>query len=78
MNKVHFTFLLGSLFFVNTFISLAQDKVTYTLQDIVARAKAQSTAALRAQTIKENRFWQFRLYQSNYNPQLRLDGYIPS
>src|SRR5690554_981185 len=78
MNKVHFTFLLGSLFFVNTFISLAQDKVTYTLQDIVARAKAQSTAALRAQTIKENRFWQYRLYQSDYNPQLRLEGTIPS
>jgi outer membrane protein TolC len=77
MNRMRFTFLLACLFFVNTFISYGQEKVTYTLQDVVARAKAQSTAALRAQTIKENRFWQFRLYQSNYNPQLRLEGTIP-
>lgn len=55
-----------------------QEKVNYTLQDIIARAKAQSTAALRTQTIRENRFWQYRLYLSNYNPQLRLTGTIPS
>src|SRR5690606_34617730 len=36
------------------------------------------TAALRAQTMKENRFWQYRMYLSDYNPQLRLRGIVPS
>lgn len=48
------------------------------MHDIVNRAKAQSTAALRAQTMKENRFWQYRMYLSDYNPQLRLRGIVPS
>jgi len=78
MNRYLLTFLLASLFFINTFNSYGQGKVRYTLQDIVQRAKAQSTAALRAQTIKENRFWQYRVFQSDFNPQLRLDGFIPS
>lgn len=55
-----------------------QEKVNFSLQDIVARAKSQSPAALRVQTMKENRFWQYRLFRSNYNPQLRLNGTLPS
>ena len=77
MNNKSLIFLVGMLFF-GWLEVYGQEKVNYTLQDIVARAKAQSTAALRAQTVKENRFWQYRLYQSNYNPQLRLNGTIPS
>ena len=78
MNRNFLTFLLASLFFINTFNSYGQEKVSYTLQEIVARAKAQSTAALRAQTNKENGFWRYRVYKSNFNPQLRLQGTIPS
>lgn len=77
MNKAPFVCLLISLLFLDATQSFGQEKVNYTLQDIVARAQAQSTAALRAQTQKENRFWQYRLFQSNYNPQLRLEGTIP-
>jgi len=57
--------------------SYAQERVTFTLEDMVARAKARSPASLRAQTRKENRYWNYRFYQSNYNPQLRLSGTIP-
>src|SRR5690554_1875870 len=78
MNRIPFVCMLISMFFFNGVKGYGQDKVNYTLQDIVTRAKAQSTAALRAQTVKENRFWQYRLYQSNYNPQLWLDGTVPS
>src|SRR5690554_136373 len=78
MNKTAFVCLWISMLFLNGVEVYGQEKINYTLQDIVARAKAQSTAALRAQTIKENRFWQYRLYQSDYNPQLRLEGTIPS
>jgi len=57
--------------------SFSQERITFTLEDMVARAKARSPAALRAQTRKENRYWNYRFYQSNYNPQLRLSGTIP-
>jgi len=77
MNNKSLIFLVNLVFF-GCLDVYGQEKVNYTLQDIVSRAKAQSTAALRAQTVKENRFWQYRLYQSNYNPQLRLTGTIPS
>ena len=40
-------------------------------------AKQQSTAAILAETIRENRYWQFRTYKSNYAPQLALDGILP-
>lgn len=58
--------------------SLAQEVVTYSLQDMVQRAKDRSPASLRAKTRRENRYWQYRLFRSNYNPQLRLNGTIPS
>jgi outer membrane protein TolC len=57
--------------------SYSQERVTFTLEEMVARAKARSPAALRAETRKENRYWNYRFYQSNYNPQLRLSGTIP-
>lgn len=47
---------------------------TFTLDEIVERAKEQSPAAKQAGTRKENRYWQYRYYKSNYNPQLRLEG----
>lgn len=47
------------------------------LEDIIERARSQSPAAKQAETRKENRFWQYRYYKSNYNPQLRLNGNIP-
>lgn len=71
-------FSIALFFCFYSFVTLGQDKVSFTLQDIVARAKAQSTAALRVQTIKENRFWQYRLFRSNYNPQLWLRGEVPN
>ncbi|MDF2157624.1 TolC family protein [Algoriphagus sp. CAU 1675] len=45
---------------------------------MVQRAKDRSPAALRALTLRENRYWQFRQYQSNYKPQLRINGTLPS
>ncbi|WP_245558478.1 TolC family protein [Fulvivirga imtechensis] len=48
-----------------------------TLEDIIERARAQSPSAKQAETRKENRYWQYRFYKSNYNPQLRLNGNLP-
>ncbi|MBS9525024.1 TolC family protein [Litoribacter alkaliphilus] len=55
----------------------AQETSVFSLEDIVARAKAQSPAALREETVRENRYWEYRLFRADYNPQLRLNGIFP-
>ncbi|MCA6075308.1 TolC family protein [Fulvivirga sedimenti] len=49
----------------------------FNLEEIIQRAKEQSPSAKQAETRRENRYWQYRLYRSNYNPQLRLNGQAP-
>ncbi|MCH7402458.1 TolC family protein [Belliella kenyensis] len=68
-------FIVG--FCLTDHMSMAQQRVEYSLVQVVDRAKAQSPAALRVETQRENRYWQYRLFRSNYNPQLRLGGTIP-
>ncbi|WP_373492886.1 TolC family protein [Aquiflexum sp.] len=73
---LHRSIIFGLLMLAPVF-GFAQEKLTYTLDELVLRAKSRSPAALRAETRQENRFWQYRLFRSNYNPQLRLAGTIP-
>jgi outer membrane protein len=47
------------------------------LQDYVTIALEQSPSTLQARTLKENKYWQWRTFKSNYRPQLSLDGYVP-
>lgn len=49
----------------------------YTLQEVIEIAKSNSLVSLQAQNRKENRFWQYRTYLSNYKPQLFLNGTLP-
>ena len=72
MNK---SAVLIALFLVNVSFGLAQQ--LYTLEDIIERAQLQSPSAKQAETRKENRYWQYRTYKANYNPQLRLSGDSP-
>ncbi len=53
-------------------------QLVYTLSDIILRAKSQSPSAKQAETRKENRYWQYRSYRANYNPQLSLFGTLPN
>lgn len=75
MNKLSWIVFAG-LFSVLCPDSFAQTKL-YTLQDVIELAKAQSPFSKRAETLKENRYWQYRFYRSNFNPQLRLSGNLP-
>ena len=75
-NKLVLSFPI--FFFLTYFTTFGQETVSFTLQDIIARAKSQSPASLQAETRRENRYWRYRLYQSDYNPQLRLSGTVPS
>jgi outer membrane protein TolC len=54
----------------------AQEKM-YSLKEVIDLAKAQSPFSKRAETLKETRYWEYRLYKSNFNPQLRLYGSLP-
>ena len=55
----------------------ANDTLKLTLQQVVEMAKGKSIAAKQAVTLKENKYWQWRTYKSNYQPQLSLNGILP-
>jgi outer membrane protein TolC len=76
MNRSRYIFFL--LVWV-AFVSVpAAAQHVFTLDDIIARSKGQSPASKQAETQRENRYWQYRYYKTNYNPQLRLEGSAPS
>ena len=58
-------------------IAQTGDTLTLTLQQIVEMAKEKSIASKQALTTKETRYWQYRTYRSNYQPQLALNGTLP-
>jgi hypothetical protein len=47
------------------------------LRQVVEMAKAKSIASKQATTLKETRFWEWKTYKSNYQPQLSLYGNLP-
>lgn len=53
------------------------DTLVLTLQQVVAMAKERSIAARQAATARETKYWQWRTYRSNYQPQLSLSGTLP-
>ena len=55
-----------------------QDAKQLTLQQVVDMAKNQSIAARQAATAKKTKYWEYRNFQSNYKPQLVLDGNLPA
>ncbi|HEY9486676.1 MAG TPA: TolC family protein [Chryseosolibacter sp.] len=68
-------FLCAAAFFFTG--NTVQAQQTFTLSDIIERAKMQSPSSKWAETRKENRFWAYRSFRTNYNPQLRLEGQLP-
>src|ERR1700761_6737833 len=60
-----------------TFGSVRQDSTILSLKQVVDLAKANSIAAKQAATTKETKYWQWRTFKSNYNPQLSLTGNLP-
>ena len=40
-------------------------------------AKGKSIASKQASTVKETKYWEWRTFKSNYNPQLSLNGTLP-
>ncbi|TVP43719.1 MAG: TolC family protein [Mongoliibacter sp.] len=77
MNKILFSGLMIFSILCSPVASIGQQRAEFTLDEIVTRAKGRSPAALRAETRRENRYWNYRFFRSNYNPQLRLGGTVP-
>jgi outer membrane protein len=59
------------------FCSSGADTLRLSLQQVVEMAKKNSIAAKQATTVRETRYWQWRSFKSNYNPQLSLTGILP-
>ncbi len=73
-----FLYILGAMIFANgACASVNADTLTLTLSDVVAMAKNKSIASKQAITLKETRYWQYRTFRSNYQPQLSLAGTLP-
>lgn len=53
------------------------DTLRLTLFQVVEQAKQHSTAAQQAIAVKETKYWEWRTYKSNYQPQLSLSGILP-
>jgi len=81
MNKFKITFFIFFLSGISCFTYSQQtEPITsevFDLKQIVNLARNRSIWALQAEVRKENRYWQFRVYKSNYNPQLSMDGRFP-
>ncbi|RBL89971.1 TolC family protein [Chitinophaga flava] len=56
----------------------AGDTLRLTLQQVVEMAKERSIASRQAVTTKETKYWQYRTFRSNYQPQLSLEGTLPN
>ncbi|MCW3118390.1 MAG: outer rane efflux protein [Chitinophagaceae bacterium] len=72
--------LSNILFFISCsskMLAQRDDTLTFTLQQVVEMAKEKSIASRQAVTTKETRYWQYRTYRSNYQPQLALNGVLP-
>lgn len=68
MNKL--ILILGCMLLLNA--GQAQNK--FSMPEVIDRALSQSPAYKQAETRKENRYWQYRYFRTNYNPQLRLSS----
>lgn len=69
--------LISVLLILVTGYAFAQSR-TYSLDDVINMAKQQSPLSKQAETRMENRYWQYRFFRSNYNPQLRANLNLPA
>lgn len=77
MNRMFYTSIVLISLCCRSMAQPAADTLRLNLSQVVEMAKNQSIAARQAATLKENRYWQWRTYKSNYKPQLVLDGRLP-
>ena len=78
MNKIFcYALLVGFLVLTCKNIAGQSLQSQLSLEQVILLARNQSPASKRAETLKQNRYWQYRMFRSNYNPQLALSGNLP-
>ncbi|MES2418765.1 MAG: TolC family protein [Bacteroidota bacterium] len=72
-------FLTAIFLFLSTgvFANKRSDTLKLSLSQVVEMAKANSIAAKQATTVKQTKYWEWRTFRSNYQPQLALEGILP-
>ncbi|MGX5689693.1 TolC family protein [Arcticibacter tournemirensis] len=70
-------FIFIVLFSVPAIGRQSGDTLRLTLQEVIKMAKEKSIPARQASTTKETKFWEWRTFRSNYQPQLTLTGILP-
>jgi outer membrane protein TolC len=75
MNR-HFFVLLFLISCFNFRAANSQNK--FTIEEVIARARAQSPSSKKIETTKETRYWEYRTFRARYNPQLAISGNAPS
>jgi outer membrane protein len=68
--------LLGG--FLKGYAQSASDTLMLSLNQVVDMARARSISAKQASTIQKTKYWEYRTFRSNYQPQLALDGILPA
>lgn len=76
MIKRILVFVVAMITGISAHAALA-DTLTLSLSEVVAMAKSNSIAAKQATTVKETKYWEWRTFKSNYQPQLSLQGILP-
>src|ERR1700731_2382266 len=61
----------------NGFCLVNTDTTLLSLKQVVEMAKANSIATKQAATTRETKYWLWRTFRSNYQPQLSLSGNLP-
>jgi outer membrane protein len=72
-------FILSYLLLTLSYAGFAAktDTLRLSLPRLVEMAKSNSISAKQAITVKETKYWEWRTFKSNYQPQLALEGILP-
>jgi len=70
-------FITAASFLTGRLFARQADTLVLTLPQVVEMAKNRSIASKQAYTTRETKYWQYRTYRSNYQPQLSLNGVLP-
>jgi outer membrane protein TolC len=72
--KIKTSFSVIIVFLSMIHMGYAQEVSQYSLFDLIQLSRTNSIAWLEAETRKENYYWQYKSFRSNYNPQMNLTG----
>jgi len=78
MKRLLLYFFSLMLMMEQSYCQNANDSIRLSLEEVVAMAKGKSIASKQAATTKETKYWVWRTFRSNYQPQLALNGILPA